>query len=134
MKAGNVISLLVVLLGTSCIHSTPMEPFLSDNTVRLEIDGAAVFTYDAPTCQLSYNEQHREFRAMNDTMLDYFCITLTAIPQREGDTAVAAIVWSTPDGEHSRNDITLEARRIEGNVIWLCDGRRHTAAVVRVLK
>jgi hypothetical protein len=111
-----------------------MEPFLADDTVRLEIDGTPVFTYDAATCQLSYNEQRREFRAMNDTMLDYFCITLTAIPAREGDMAAASIVWSTPDGERTRNDVTLEAKRIKGDVIWLCNGNRHTAAVVNVLK
>ena len=134
MRYGSIILIAGTLLCASCIHSTPMEPFLGDDTVRLEIDGTPVFTYDAATCQLSYNEQRREFRAMNDTMLDYFCITLTAIPAREGDMAAASIVWSTSDGERTRNDVTLEAKRIKGDVIWLCNGNRHTAAVVNVLK
>ncbi len=134
MRYGIITLIVCALLCASCIHSTPMEPFLADDTVRLEIDGKPVFTYDDTTCQLSYNEQHREFRAMNDTMLDYFCITLTSIPVREGDTAVAAITWSTSGGEQSRNDITLEAKRIKGDVIWLSNGNWHTAAVVNILK
>ena len=122
------------LMAASCTGATQLAPFMSDETVRLEIDGVPVFTYDAPTCQLSYNEQRKEFRAMTDTMLDYFCITLSDLPSSAGSSASASVVWSTSEGERSRNEITLEAKRIKGDVIWLCDGSLHTAAVVRVLK
>ena len=67
-------------------------------------------------------------------MLDYFVLTLDAIPASVGEKAVANILWSVPGGESSRNRITLEAKRIEGDLIWLCDDGRHTAAVVKVLK
>ncbi|MBR4809264.1 MAG: hypothetical protein IK031_03180 [Bacteroidales bacterium] len=122
------------LLCCACNRTTSITAFTADDTVRLEIDGNRVFVYDAAGCQLSYNEQRREFRAMTDTMLDYFCITLDAIPAQAGATAVASISWSSETGELGRNGITLEAKRIKGDVIWLCDRSQHTAAVVRVLK
>ena len=53
------------LMAASCTGATQLAPFMSDETVRLEIDGVPVFTYDAPTCQLSYNEQ-RELDALPD--------------------------------------------------------------------
>ena len=117
-----------------CTRSSSLSPFISNDTVRLEIDGHEVFVFDDTFCQLSYNEQRREFRAMTDTMLDYFCITLDEIPARVGNKASATVVWSTPEGERTRNEITLEAKRIKGDIIWLADGKLHTAAVVRVLK
>lgn len=134
MKASRIILIACCIACAACTRSSSLSAFLADDTVRLEIDGAAVFTYDAPFCQLSYNEQHKEFRAMNDTMLDYFCITLDEIPARTGNKATATVIWSTPSGERSRNEITLEAKRIKGDVIWLGDSNLHTAAVVRVLK
>ncbi|MBO4475503.1 MAG: hypothetical protein J5737_02100 [Bacteroidales bacterium] len=134
MRYKGIIFILCALLCASCTKSTHLESFLSDSTVRLEIDGEPVFIFSPATCQLSYNEQRKEFRAMTDTMLDYFCVTLSAIPAGEGKKATAAIAWSTPGGERSRNDVTLEAKRIKGDVIWLCDDSRHTAVVVTVLK
>ena len=134
MKTRLLIAALALLPCISCVNSTSLQTFTQHGNVRLEIDGVEVFTYDDAFCQLSFNEQRKEFRAMTDTMLDYFCITLSEIPSAAGDRAQATVVWSTPDGERSRNGITLEAKRIEGDVIWLCDSRLHTAAVVRVLE
>lgn len=134
MRILRIILTISCLMCIACTRSSSLTPFVSDDTVRLEIDGREVFVYDEAFCQLSYNEQRMEFRAMTDTMLDYFCITLDEIPARVGNKANATIVWSTPDGERSREEITLEAKRIKGDIIWLADGKLYTAAVVRVLK
>lgn len=122
------------LMCCACNRTSSMTTFTADETVRLEIDGEKVFVYSPSTCQLSYNELRCEFRAMTDTMLDYFCLTLKTVPSRVGSTTVASMSWSSPSGERSRNDVTLEAKRIKGDVIWLCDRSQHTAAVVRILK
>ena len=134
MKKSLKILLAGVLLLASCTHSTSLSPFHSDATVRLEIDGVKVFTFSEAVCQLSYNEQRHIFRAMTDTALDYFEITLSDIPRTAGTKVQAQIVWSSGTEKKSRNDVTLEATAIKGDLIWLCDGSRHTAAVVRVLK
>lgn len=129
-----ILPALLSLLLVSCIGETAPGQFMSDNTVRLEISGVTVFSYDESTCQLSFNETRWVFRAFTDTMLDYFEVQLQEIPGRVGDKTTATVRWSTDSGERSKENITLEARAIKGDVIWLCDESRHTAAVVRVLE
>lgn len=122
-----------LLLG-SCTGTTVVTTFIVDDTVRLEIDGVHVFEYNDNECQLAFNATRCEFRAMKDNMLDYFSVTLDRIPERSGQKANAKVVWSSPDGEKAKKDITLEAKRIKGDVLWLCDAGGHTACVVRVLE
>ena len=124
----------LILLLASCQSKTLPGQFLSDSSVRLEISGTTVFLYDESTCQLSFNEKRRTFRAFTDTMLDYFEVKLDAIPSSVGEKTTAPVIWSTENGEHTKENITLEARGIKGDVIWLCDDGRRTAAVVRVLE
>ena len=113
---------------------TELAPFLMDNTVRLELDGIKVFTYTEPTCQLAFNEQRCEFRAHTDTMLDYFALKLDAIPGRSGVKVNANLAWSTTKGENTKENITLDVKRISGDVIWLCDAERRIAVVAKVLE
>lgn len=124
----------LILLLASCQSKTLPGQFLSDSSVRLEISGATVFRYDESTCQLSFNESRKTFGAFTDTMLDYFEVKLDAIPSTVGEKTTATVTWSTESGEHTKENITLEARGIKGDVIWLCDEGRRTAAVVRVLE
>ena len=131
----HIIVLASVLLCSCNQHwTTDLGPFLKDSTVRLEIDGERAFVYDAVDCQLSFNEKRLEFGAHTDTMLDYFILYLDAIPTKTGDMVNARIIWSTPAGEKSKTNITLHTKRIQGDVIWLCDKGCRNAAVVRVLE
>ena len=123
----------MLLLLVACT-STNVGPFISNDSVRLEIDGTVVFEYNPATCQLSYNRDRGEFLAFTDTMLDFFEVRLSEIPDRAGNKTTATVTWSTSSGERSKENITLEVKRIRGDVIWLCDEGRHTAAVVRMLE
>lgn len=128
--------LISLLCACACQQqgATDLASFVANDTVRLEFDGVSVFTYVPNTCQLAYNEQRCEFRAHTDTMLDYFVITMDEVPGCAGTAVNATIVWSTSAGERTKENVTLYAKRIRGDVIWLCDDSRHTAAVVRVLE
>ncbi len=124
----------MLLLAVSCNNRSSLSHFTSDNTVRLEIDGTTVFSYEPATCQLFFNEGRCKLGASTDTMLNYFELTLSEIPDHTGNKVTGSVIWSTPAGERRRENVTLEAKRISGDVIWLCDQSRHTAAVVRVLE
>lgn len=128
--------MIAVLLLISCKQQgvTDLSAFLQDNTVRLEMDGRTLLRYDPSDCQLAFNEKRCEFRAHTDTMLDYFVLTLDNIPATSGETVNARIVWSTSNGERSKENIALQAMLIRGDVIWLCDKSHRNALVVRVLK
>lgn len=137
MKVRTLLATLAAILAACACNpggTTSLDAFVKDDTVRLELDGARVFVHDDANCQLSFNRQRGSFRSHTDTMLDYFVVELDAIPQSEGATALADIYWSSTDGERSRKKVTLEAKRIKGDLIWLCDEGRKTAAVVRVLE
>lgn len=136
MKMRLYILALGLLLLCACDRQgvTELAGFITDDTVRLELDGERVFSYDEDGCQLAYNEKRCEFRAHTDTMLDYFVVNLSAVPARLGAKVSATIAWSTDTGEKTKENITLEAKRIKGDVIWLCDASRHNAVVLRVLE
>ncbi len=134
---GRIASIIyIALLAAACGHqgSTELATFLADGTVRLELEGDKVFTYEETFCQLAYNEKRCEFRAHTDTMLDYFVLTMDSVPNAEGQLVNARIVWSTQFGERSKENITLEAVRISGDVIWLCDESCRNAVVIRTLE
>lgn len=132
------LSLLLLLLSLLCScnqqGSTETASFITDDTVRLEMDGQRIFTYSANDCQLAYNEKRIEFRAHTDTMLDYFIVVMDNFPAYTGSQVNARILWSTTSGEKTKENITLVTRRIRGDVIWLSDESRRNAVVVRVLK
>lgn len=130
-----VLAAACALLACGCRQgTTSISSFTKDDTVRLELDGQAVFVYNENSCQLSYNEKRCTFRAHTDTMLDYFTVQLDHIPSSTGEAVTADISWNTTYGEKNKNNITLNVQRIRGDVIWLCDASQHTAAVVRTLK
>ena len=127
------VSAVIVLYGCEN-KNTPLDSFILDETIRLELDGVKVFVYDNNRCQLAFNEQRRLFRANSDTMLNYFELVLDRIPDKEGEDLTGNLWWSTVAGERSRNNITLNVKRIKGDIIWLCDTSQRTAVVIRVLE
>ena len=136
MNRHPLILFLATVLLCACDRQgvSELAPFLMDNTVRLELDGVKVFTYSESTCQLAFNEKRAEFRAQTDTMLDYFVLKLDGVPTRTGTRVEASLAWSTKTGESTKENITLDVKRISGDVIWLCDADRRIAAVVKVLE
>ncbi len=136
MKKRHLISILGILFLCACEPQgvTDLAGFVADDTVRLEIDGERVLSYDPVSCQLAYNEKRCEFRLNTDTMLDYFVLSLSEIPANPKTAVTATITWSTTSGERTKNNITLYAKRIQGDILWLCDDSCRNAAVVRVLE
>ena len=138
MKASlRILALLlpaILLLSCRQNRNEDFSDFISDDTVRLEIDGVRVFTYNPALCQLAFNEKRCEFRAHSDTMLDYFVLSLDSVPESTGTKVKATLIWTTQDGERSRKDITLDTKRVKGDVLWLSDDNYRNAVVVRVLK
>ena len=113
---------------------TELSSFISDPTVRLELDGESTFRDSAGECQLASNIKRCEWRAHTDTMLDYFVLSLDSVPSMSNPTVTASIVWSTNSGERSKKDVTLRVKRISGDVVWLCDDARRNAVVIRTLE
>ena len=113
---------------------TELSSFVRDDTVRLEIDGVRVFSYDESLCQMALNAARGEFRVHDDTMSEFFIITMDKLPQAAGDRVNASILWTESGYERDKQNVTLVARSIRGDVIWLCDDSQRNAAVIRMLE
>ena len=134
MKKWLIILGLALLCACTTQGITDLSGFVADDTVRLEVDGERVLVYDPANCQLAYNEKRCEFRLQTDTMLDYFVLTLSEIPNRSSSGVSASITWSSTSGERTKSNIALYVRRINGDVLWLSDESCRYAVVVRVLE
>lgn len=113
---------------------TELSTFVADGTVRLEVDGVRVFSYYETGCQMALNEKRGEFRAHDDTMQEYFIISMDKLPRKAGDAVNANLCWTESGYERERQNVTLVARSIRGDVIWLCDEAQHNATVIRILE
>ena len=113
---------------------TELSSFVRDNNVRLEIDGVRVFNYNDAGCQLALNARRGEFRAHDDTMSEYFIISMDKLPLAAGDRVNATISWTESGYERQKQNVTLVARSIRGDVVWLCDDTQRNAAVIRLLE
>lgn len=134
MKKISILMLLMAALSLASCNHTSVSEFVDSDTVRLEIDGTPVFVYSDNDCQLSFNRTRNIFRAQTDTALEWFSVSLDEVPERDGDKTLASVSWSTNGIEKARNNITLEAHAVKGDVIWLCDNTRRVAVVVRILE
>ena len=113
---------------------TELSDFVRDNNVRLEVDGVKVFVYDEIGCQMALNANRGEFRAFDDTMSEYFILDMDSVPQSVGDRVNTTIIWTESGYEREKQNVTLVARSIRGDVVWLCDDTQHNAAVIRILE
>lgn len=97
--------------------------------------GSLKHLYDASTWQELYSPTQRVFCVGNDTMSDYFRLTLSAVPAQEGQTLTGTVEWTSDTDEHHYSDLswTVEEVTDEG-LIWLWCRQRRIAAAVRVLQ
>lgn len=117
----------------SCRDNNVDEAFTLNDTVRMEYNGAVLFTYSPLTCQLFFNRDSRTFRAGTDNMSDYFSLTLSDIPKSGTDVVNGDIWWSSGMNVANITNITLRVVKLEGDKIWLWAAKERIGLVVRVL-
>ena len=121
-----------IIMICSCTHWNRQE-FSADGTIKLEVGGKAIFTYDALSCQMSYNSTTGTFRAMTDNASDYFTVAFRSIPSSVGERITADLSWTTANDIIERKDVALEVLRLEGDKVWLRNQSGQIALVVRLL-
>lgn len=123
--------LAAMLLSSACRPAAPYESFSLSDGLLLQVNGSECFNYSPAACQIFCSRDTRTFRAGTDTMSEYFEVTLSAIPTEVGQSVSGNISWTSGSKILSRNSITLEAVRLEGDKIWLWNGQNKLGAVVR---
>lgn len=131
-KLALLISVLAgLMLSTGCNTTAPYENFSLVDNLHMQIYGSVCFNYNPDACQLSCSRDTRTFRAGTDTMSEYYEVVLSAIPSSEGQKVSGNVTWTSGSRLNSKNSITLEAVRLEGDRIWLWNGQSKLGVVVR---
>lgn len=134
MKRTLLLIFAVCLALCSCRKAEVDPAFLESRDIVLDVGGDRVFTYVPALCQMSYNAVRHSFRVHTDTMSDYFSIELEEMPSVTGERVSGDITWTTEDSYvQIRKNITFEAVKLEGDVIWLWDPKNRIQVTVKKL-
>ena len=126
--------LFACLVLAGCQGGGKVEPeFLNSSDICLRVNGSAVFTYDPLTCQLAFNRRNCEFRVHTDTMSDYYCVTLDAIPSSVDQKIDGTLSW-TSSSSILHKDCTFRVEKISSDgCVWLWNRKDKIGAVVKIL-
>lgn len=119
MKKFLAILLLSTLMLSGCNDSRRRNAFVENNDIRLQVGSTVHFRYDPLTCQLAFSRDRKEFRAQTDNTSDYYSLVLSDIPVQAGETVSADLTWTTETDILTRNGLSLEVLKVEGNRIWM---------------
>lgn len=116
-----ILAFAALVLAHSCSPYKVEEILISRDDVSLTVEGVPVFIYNEDKCQLSYNNDRNEYRAMTDDMTDYFLLKahqkLTSIDQQ----FTADLTYTTAGTANTLNDLTFKIEKIsnESGLVWV---------------
>lgn len=119
MKRFIAILLMTSTLLCGCNDTRRRNAFVENNDIRLQVGSTVHFRYDPLTCQMAFSRDRKEFRAQTDNTSDYYSVVLSDIPVQTGETVSADLTWTTETDILTRNDLSLEVLKIDGDRIWL---------------
>ena len=135
MKKILLISLLCAsLLLCACQREKHLNTFAAQTGICLQERGRTLFRYDPLTCQLAFNRDRRTFRVHTDNMSDFYSVELSRIPVEKGEKVTGQVRWTTQRSLVNKKNVTLEAIKLEGDVIWLWCASDRFGCTVRVLE
>lgn len=133
MRKAAAYLLLAALLLCSCRDDRFITAFTGEDGIHLSVNSKTVFKYDPNTCQMSFNRDRCEFRVHTDYMSDFYTLTLSEIPSRQGQEVKGTLVWSTETDIYTKKNVTFSAEKLEGDMLWLWTGNGRVGVVVRIL-
>ena len=119
---------------SGCNESWRMNAFVENNDIRLQVGGTVHFTYDELTCQMAFSRDNLEFRVQTDNTSDYYSLTLSEIPVEVGQSVSGDLVWTTQTSILTRNNLSLEVIKMEGDMIWFWSSSGRIGVSIKVLE
>lgn len=116
-----VLAFAALTLAHSCSPYKIDEILMSRDDVSLTIEGLPVFVYNEDKCQLAYNTERNEYRAMTDDMTDYFILKanqkLTTIDQQ----FTADLTYTTSGSPTTLKELSFTIEKIsnESGLVWV---------------
>lgn len=125
---------LAAVLLCGCDDSRRINAFVENNDIRLQVGSTVNFRYDPLECQLAFSRDRREFRAQTDNTSDYYSIVFSEIPSQHGQHVSADLTWTTPMDILTRDNLSLEVVRIEGDMVWLWSSSGRIGVSIKLLE
>lgn len=116
-----ILAFAALTLAHSCSPYKIDEILMSRDDVSLTIEGLPVFVYNEDKCQLAYNTERNEYRAMTDDMTDYFILKanqkLTTIDQQ----FTADLTYTTSGSPTTLTELSFTIEKIsnESGLVWV---------------
>ena len=135
MKRHLPLVLLVLFLSACNGHKGEMDPLIYDaNQVSLMVKGKTVFSYTEGTTQLTFNRTLKEFRAGNDDMSQFFVLTCSELPVKEGQELTGEIKWTSGSSVKTSSGLRFRVEKNDNTgLVWLWCASDKTGAVVKIL-
>ncbi len=134
MKKIIYIIALAALMVCACTNDNFNEAdFVTQiSSVSLTVKGAEVMKYDNSVHQLAWNDEKMQFRMMDDSLGNFFVVTLNKMPSVEGETVGAELVYTTYTSIKTVSS-TFNVSKISGRYYWLWEPDTDTGVVIQEL-
>ncbi len=131
-----IVSVLALFGLASCAKDNEAQEAFVDNftNVGLSIAGESVFSYAENKCQLGYSADYLEFRVSDDTMNNFYALTLRKMPEGIGSSVRGDLIWTTSTDVRQRGGLDFKLIRAEGDYMWLWNKKNDIGVVVRKIE
>lgn len=126
----------VCLTASGCRQATenPSPEFIETDELGLRIKGRVIHSFDPLSWQIAYNADRKEFRIHNDTMSDFYILKCQSLPEEEGATLKANLIWTSTTIQ-SRSNLTFTVlRMLPDGTVWLFNRKNDIILGVRILQ
>jgi hypothetical protein len=129
-----ILAFAAIALLHSCSPYKIDEILISRNDVSLTIEGVPVFVFNDDKCQVAFNTERNEYRAMTDDMTDYFILKanqkLTDVDQQ----FTADLIYTTSGSANTLENLTFTIEKIskESGLVWVWCKDNAIGAVVKL--
>ena len=110
---------------TGCNPYDVEEILISRDDVSLTIKGELIFVYDEGTCQMAYNADRYECRAMNDDVTQYFVLKAHERMTHAFQEFTADLTYTYMGNVVAEKDLLFRIEKIDNSIgfawLWCSD-------------
>ncbi len=133
----NLRHIILILLAVSlcgCVKTyEPDQFFLEESDMVLKIGGKNKIRYNSDNYQIGYSPDRKQFRLHNDTMSEFFILTCSELPSKQGQKVKCALKYCTANEIDYKTGLEFDVRKISDNIIWLWCKKKNIGVTVKTL-
>ena len=134
MKKAVLILCALLPLIFSCEDPEEIAAITSLDTIRMEMTGKVLFTFDPLTWQYGFDEGYKEYRVHKDDVSEYFTIRFSHVPEVENEFVTATVTWTASGKVETRKNLTFQTLSMDAHRIWLYNRSYRLTLVLPVIE